>query len=491
VADRKIISVGFICPGGEIEYLPLHSDRSLLDADIILFKPNIDYNYISDEEYSGKVLLNQRRSFSAVEAASHWRSELKAAYEGGKVVVVYLSKPVDVFVYTGDKTFSGTGKSRTTTNIVRPFSSYDALPYRFDKITPKGGEVIIPSADLGYLTGYWKDFAKYSKYEVYFEGKFSHVFLTTKTGEKVIGAAVQNKGIMLFLPPFHYDEDDFYESDGESDEKWTTEGIAFGKRLIASLVAIDKAIRGDRNVAPAPEWVHESQFRLKAEAEVEARIKDVSAQIDALKVEKTDLTSRLEAEGSLRVLLYGTGHELEAAILEALQLMGFKAETYNDSESEFDAVFVSPEGRFLGEAEGKDNKAINIDKLSQLERNIQEDFNREEVTDYAKGVLFGNAYRLLPPSDRQEFFTLKCLSGAQRSKTALVRTPDLFPAAKYLKENKDDDFAQRCRYAIKNSEGEIVQFPLLPDSNELAETTMVAALIDESENNMDNVVETG
>jgi len=49
---------------------------------------------------------------------------------------------------------------------------------------------------------------------------------------------------------------------------------------------------------------------------------------------------------------------------------------------------VSPEGdRYIGEAEGKENKAVNIDKLGQLERNIQEDFARDEVQEPARGIL--------------------------------------------------------------------------------------------------------
>jgi hypothetical protein len=42
---------------------------------------------------------------------------------------------------------------------------------------------------------------------------------------------------------------------------------------------------------------------------------------------------------------------------------------------------------------------------------------------------------------------------------ALVRTPDLFLIAKYLKENADPEFAASCRKAIANAAGEVVTFP--------------------------------
>jgi hypothetical protein len=103
---------------------------------------------------------------------------------------------------------------------------------------------------------------------------------------------------------------------------------------------------------------------------------------------------------------------------------------------------VSDEGRFIGEFEGKDNKAISIKKLSQLERNIQEDFARESVSEYAKSVLFGNAFRLIEPGKREEFFTAKVYEEAKRAGIALIRKPDLFVVAKHLIENPDSTFSR-------------------------------------------------
>ena len=94
--------------------------------------------------------------------------------------------------------------------------------------------------------------------------------------------------------------------------------------------------------------------------------------------------------------------------------------------------------------------------------NIHEDYSREEVTDIAKGVLIGNAFRLLPIEDRGEFFTEKCITSANRTNTALVKSTDLFFVAKYLTYKKDKVFAKKCRNAILKTTG-IVTFP--PISN--------------------------
>lgn len=463
MARKTIMSIGFDMPGGDAEHISIASSQSLLDADIIVVQPNI-YSYLSSDRFQGKPSLTEANSFKLEEDLSHWRSELKIAFDEGKTIFVYLSELQEVFIHTGEKQFSGTGRNQKVTHIVKPFDNYKMFPFKIETIIPRGGKEIRPARDLGVIATYWSEFADYSAFELYIEDKNLKPLLTTKTGNKVVGAIIKGrKGAFVLLPPLQYDAEEFIEWDEENGEEiWSPKAIAFGKRLVGCLVEIDKALRSSQDVTPPPPWVGSDQFRFKAEGILEKEIEKVTKRIDSLNEKRSKLKHTLEEEGSLRRLLYEKGKELEAAILEALDLLGFKAEGFRDEESEFDAVFISDEGRFLGEAEGKDNSAINIDKLSQLERNLQEDFAKEDVTEYAKGVLFGNAYRLQPLPERQDYFTQKCLQGAERAKVALVRTPDLFSVAKYLKESKDDVYAEACRQIIIKTEGSIVEFPPLP-----------------------------
>jgi hypothetical protein len=94
---------------------------------------------------------------------------------------------------------------------------------------------------------------------------------------------------------------------------------------------------------------------------------------------------------------------------------------------------------------------------------LHEDFARDEVTDYAKGLLFANAYRLKPIADRSEFFTDKCISAAKRIGAALIRTPDLFAPARYMKEHPgDSEYARNCQECIFSATGSVVVFPEPP-----------------------------
>lgn len=468
---KKIISVGFEIPGDVAEYISLRSNRSLLDADIVVFSPQMGSEYYITRQYKGKPRLGESDSFKVVGDAAHWRSEIQMAFSTGKTIIVYLTELNEFYVETGEKGVSETNR-KTNITYVSEFNNYAFLPVNFEKIVSSSGKSIKFAKDVKFMTSYWKEYEASSSYEVILEGGFESksVILVTKTGSRVVGLHLTNgKGNLFLLPDLSYPDEGFISSEedneGEIIEQWTPKATKYGKTFLSHIAEIDKSLQVDRDLTPAPRWTKNNKYRLPKELDAEKEIQAISIKIEKLEQSRVAAIKKLEEEGKLRSLLYETGHILEEAILEVLRLMGFTAETYKDSESEFDAVFLSPEGRFLGEAEGKDNSAINIDKLSQLERNIQEDFQKDDVNEYAHGVLFGNAYRLQPPQERQDFFTEKCLSGAVRAGISLVQTVDLFEVARYLKESQDKEYAQKCRQAIFESKGKVVVFPELPIEN--------------------------
>jgi hypothetical protein len=315
---------------------------------------------------------------------------------------------------------------------------------------------------LKVLADYWANFADSSEYEVYFDSKNILPLLVTRTGDKTVGGMLrETTGAFVLLPVLHYDRSKFIQRK-ENKRYWNQEGLTFGKKLRNSLLEIDRTLAASRDLTPPPDWTRSPQYRLSSETSLEGSISKLTKQIEHLQSQRSDFSKQLENASSLRRLLFEKGSALENAILEALTIMGLKAVRFKDADSEFDAVFVWENYRFLGEAEGKDKKAIAIDKMSQLERNLSEDFARDDVNDYAKGILFGNAFRLQEPSVRGEFFTEKCISAAKRVKAALVRTPDLFAVAKYAKESSDSAYAGKCVQAILRAEGTIVEFPSMP-----------------------------
>ncbi len=309
----------------------------------------------------------------------------------------------------------------------------------------------------------WKDIGKHLKYECYLNDKVKRPIFVTRTGEKPTGAVYKvNKGHLVLLPLIDYDRDKFVKKDRDGEDCWTKLGIVFGHKLITLFQDIDKSLRSESTETPPPLWVKRADLVTSQEANLLKMIGDKEKEVQRLKEEEQALRADLKKEQQLKNLLFETGKPLEAAVIRALHALGYSAENYDDGELELDQVILSPEGeRFIGECEGKDNSAINIDKLRQLSENIQADLQRTDVQKPAIGILFGNGFRLTLPADRQEQFTHKCLASAKRD-TILVRTTDLYPVARYVLETQDQGFMKLCRDAIAASIGGVVQFPNVP-----------------------------
>ena len=264
---------------------------------------------------------------------------------------------------------------------------------------------------------------------------------------------------MEFAPDkfFSVDED----QDGEDYERFTEEAKIFASSYVAEIVAIDRTLRQGAERTAQPEWATATRYSLAVEDELQQALLRAEEAAEQAQLAKESIRSALGEAGELRGLLYESGKPLEAVVLKALRILGFDAENYGDGKSEFDAVFSAQEGRLLGEAEGKDSKPVAISKLRQLTMNIHEDLERDEVHAPAKGVLFGNAYRLTPPGERAEPFTEKCVTSAISQSVALVHTPDLFPICRYITESGDTAFSKECREALVNGFG-LVTFPDIP-----------------------------
>ena len=155
---------------------------------------------------------------------------------------------------------------------------------------------------------------------------------------------------------------------------------------------------------------------------------------------------------SLRSLLYASGHRLESAVRRAFEALGFIVTTYRDDEREIDLILEFEGHRFVGEVEGKETKAVDVNKLSQLERIMAEDYERPEVSEYARGILVGNAYRLTAPSERGPPFTDKVLSAAERRGILLVDTNELFSVCRAA-INGDEKLRQRARETLVKAQG--------------------------------------
>ena len=455
MGKKRIYAIGLELPDQEgFEVFETKSELSLLDADIVLFRPTLE-DFHPESHYQGRPLLSQHESFQVGEKISHWTMQLKTAVESKKTVVILLPEKKEVYRYTGEVRTSGTGRSQQRTNIVGPVHNYQLIPWRLDDLVCGTGQGMRLAAKAEIIASYWKAFGDLSVYHVHFSTQATPLVVTKSAG-KAVGLAAKN---LILLPDLKWDSSAFVNKAGT---EWSKAAHSFALGLRNELLGIDAAVHSGSQTTPEPSWSQASEYRLSVEDAIEKKISHLTARIEATLKQREEHRQELMKSSAMRALLYEKGPALESAVREALSTLGFRADAFKNGDSEFDAVFESNEGRFLGEVEGRDSKPIAVEKYSQLESNINEDLQQKKKTSPAKAVLFGNAFRLTPIAERDEFFTDKVKSAARRTGAALVRTPDLFVVARYVKESGDVAFAADCRKCIAETSGELVIFPAPP-----------------------------
>ncbi|AKK01880.1 hypothetical protein VM99_26660 [Pseudomonas chlororaphis] len=472
MSEKKIVTIGCELASGSVKHVQFKSKSSLLDFDIVLFRPLIsDFLIYGVDYFQGKPSLSDTQSFQLRECCEHWRRELKEAVASGKTALVFLPELTSVYIDTGQRTYSGTGRNQKTTRHVTEYNNYNSIPADLKPVIANGSEMKLASSVAPALAAFWNQFREFFTYHVLLSPEKASTAILTRTGDKPVGAIFPSKastGSLVVLPDVDFYPDAFVTERNEK-QVWTKKATIFADRFVAAIVELDKALRSESDLTEEPAWASSDLYLMAPERTLRAELMAAELAVETAQQTKEELTERLRVEGHLRGLLFEKGKPLEEAIIEALRKLGFTAEPFKDVGSEFDVVFESAEGRLIGEAEGKDNKAVNVDKLRQLQMNIHEDLLRESVEVPAKPVLFGNAYRILPIDQRTHPFTEKCSASALTMNTALVSTPDLFLAVQSYVDCQDADFAAACRQAILSSVGQVI-FPGPPTKDPEQET---------------------
>jgi hypothetical protein len=450
---KSIVCVNYDIPtvDNQIEYL---SNESLRDYDVIIFDPQFPYLSRIEFDGGGSCLAIESTAVLA-KAISHWQSELRGALQSGKTLFILLNELEQDSAATGSTMKTQKQRVYSTMNI----ENYSAVPVKIALKNAVGRKF---RAQDGRFRSVYDIITKIAGYRVILTSdKNMNVTFCARDGAAV-GAIIRPEGLpgtLVLLPYFSFETEEFTMEEG-GNLVWTEQAIRTSHALISQILAIDKTLKGEAEFTPPPNWINNAKSPALGAA-IDVAIADINMQIESLKTERCQLENSKSDLVSYTHLFYEAGKPLEHAIEKTLKLLGYEVHTLRIGDLEIDHVIVGPNGkRMIGEAEGKDTSAVDISKFRQLASNIQEDFAREEVDAPAKGLLFGNGYRLMPPENRGEQFTQKCLTNARLHGTALIRTADLYPLAAHLLDHPhDDNFKAACRAAIEDTAGAIVSFP--------------------------------
>lgn len=457
---KEIVSVGYELPTKDNDYFSIDSQISLSDADIVIFCPDFKnaFKYANDASYRGKRSYNLNTSARINETIKHWRKELDSYLKSGRNLFVFLNNKDEFYCDSGQRQTSGTGKNQKVTNLVELQNNYKALPFELEVHNANGKKIVCQSE---LIKPFFKTFEKELTFEAYLEAQEYYTeLLKTKTLDKLLSISFKKEeGNVIVLPYLDNDKVEFYDKDGE----WTSDANIFCKKLLNGIVEIDKQISSDVEKTVKPDWLDNGIYNLKRAQNTQELLDKVKSSIKELEQETERLETVFKDEELYKDLLFETGKPLEIAVIKALEILGYKANNFDDGVLELDQIITSPENfRYIGECEGKDNKAIDIGKFRQLQDALNEDFERIEIDEKAFGLLFGNPHRLVSTEFRKDFFTQKCVKGAEREKIGLIKTMDLFFICQYLTANDNDEFKIKCRKSIHDGLGSIINFPEVP-----------------------------
>lgn len=296
MSARRILTVGLELAAADTQYASFDSKLSLLDWNIVLLKPGIAefYSY-GDDSYKGKRSLSDSGSFRLKECCEHWRREIRQAFETGKTIIVYLPPLEEVYVDTGQRSYSGTGRNRQTTRHVEIYTNYQAIPATIAPVNASGSAMKLVAKGAEVLAPYWAEFESLSSYEVLLTAEKVPACITTRTGDKPVGALYRSKsssGALLLLPDIDFYADKFVKTKGDKPE-WKPAASQFAGKFVSAVVALDKALRSSAEITPEPAWATDTSYTLGPETELRLQLLEAERKVEQAQQEKETIADQL------------------------------------------------------------------------------------------------------------------------------------------------------------------------------------------------------
>lgn len=221
-----------------------------------------------------------------------------------------LPSEASFYIYTGENQYSGTGRNRQTTNLVRDLN---ILPIKLEVTTGFDNKVTY-STDSPYKSLFEIKGMEYY-YNAYFTSKDNGtpISFVSNTDKSVSKAFQINEGHLIVFPSI-FDER-YYSSEQE-----------YRKVINNFLHAIDDLedeIKIYLDNYSIPEWA--DNYNILTEKNEKKKIEELNEEIERLQIEKGKTEDRLNRIQRYKLAVTASGKELETIIYEIFSELGFKS----------------------------------------------------------------------------------------------------------------------------------------------------------------------
>ncbi|QZH58860.1 hypothetical protein K1X22_21780 [Mycolicibacterium farcinogenes] len=406
------------------------STHSMYDYDVVLWDPHRSvYTYdelhggYTDRSFEGRRWLPEGDSARIKRDAERRGNEIVEFLKLGRTLVVFVPGDITVKIETGEKEYSGSGRSQKTTTILRDFDILDeTLPLEVRRHFSEGVDMEPMDSSIGPM---YRETVDYWMYGSVIESDHPvHPLLRVTGTDKVVAAEIDwGGGRIVLLPYLRVSED---ESEDE-DEDGTSGGSEASR--VAELAAVDNLVvqwvlaRITTEEVDWPSWIDEYQFqseldRAPAISELQVKAAEIQAQLDHLLAE--DAKDR-----QWKLLVAGSGTPLEIAVADALRVLGFDLQPVvpgrTDVRGTYNGQWVVVETKGVSKSAAEGYSA-------QLEKWVAEEVVAERPP---KGILIINAWQKKAPLERtQPAFPPQMLPYAEKRDHCLVTGLQLLSLAR-------------------------------------------------------------
>lgn len=411
---------------------------SAFDYDVIIWDPvgtSDKYEGAYRGEYRGRPAPTEAESVALLEALTRRKQEFVDFLSLGRSIIVIASPPQTIWVDTGKKDTSGTGKNQKVTRIVDNVDLIAAIPGEVSTVAGRGLELSPASPTAASL---WRETRDCWIYRC-FLGKFPGEKLLVVAGTEKVVASVEVTpagGVLALLPePWIPAEDD--EVDGEDDEPEEGShetGVPEDEDepivdVPAQMIAWARGLSLQES-EPAPAWAAVFKFTSEIQRQeeltrLERSIAKLATKIESLKLEQAE-------DDQWKRLSFSSGAALEDQVRHAFELLGFTVLQTQRGRSDLRLQWETE--RVVVEVKGLSKSAAEKN-AAQLEKWVAEEM-ADGVT--AKGVLVVNTWREKAPDQRETDFPDQMLPYATARSHCLLTSLQLLTVARDVRDGKTD-----------------------------------------------------
>lgn len=339
-----------------------------------------------------------------------------------------LPPPKKFYTATGEEENEGTAAKPRITQILAGRAVDDLIPTDAELVLASGKRFRVLGGEP--FATFWRAVGDQFYYQAYLREKVGSPLLSLRGADRVAGTLVKDHGGTILLLPQRYEYGpDAEQADGESDEafeaRWEIEKAKVESRVsgqfIDALLEFASELRGSADVR-MPEWAE--RVVLPGEQEAADAVNGADDRVARAQQRAEKARSALKRVQRHKLLITGTGGQLEDAVERALEALGCTVES--GLSGRVDRIVRWKHHVAVVEIKGLSKSARERD-AAQLEKWASEYLIEHDQT--PKGILLVNAWRTKPIDQRdQPAFPDQMIPYAESRNQSLVTTSQLLAA---------------------------------------------------------------